>query len=135
MMKNSILFLMSFVLAFAAYAQQDPGSDVSGPALLFEESEKNFGDITQGEKVKHVFVFENSGTEPVIITNVQTTCGCTAPKWTRDPVMPGQKGEITVEFNSAGKMGRQNKMITIISNAPTTHLKIVTNVLPVKKES
>ena len=72
----------------------------------------------QGDKVEEVFKFTNTGNEPLIITNVQVTCGCTTPKgWPRDPIAPGGKGELTIAFASAGKMGRQNKVVTIVSNA------------------
>ena len=106
------------------------------PMIAFGKVTHDFGDINQGDKVEHVFSFENTGTEPLIITNVQTTCGCTAPEWPRDPVIPGQKSSIKVVFNSAGKMGRQNKVITIQSNAvsPNNQVSITTNVLP-KKEA
>jgi hypothetical protein len=60
----------------------------------------------------------NTGNEPLIITNVQVTCGCTTPKgWARDPIGPGQSGELTIAFNTAGKFGKQNKVVTIVSNA------------------
>ncbi len=78
----------------------------------------DFGDITQGDKVEHTFEFTNTGSEPVVITNVEVTCGCTVPKgWTRDPILPGNKSEIVIAFNSSGKYGRQNKVVTVISNA------------------
>lgn len=92
--------------------------ETGGPMLTWEESAFDFGDIRQGDKVEHTFKFTNTGSEPLIITNVSTQCGCTAPRgWPRDPVMPGDKGEIIIAFNSAGKIGRQNKVATVISNA------------------
>lgn len=134
MKKIFALTLVAFV-TLNIYAQEATES-VSGPEISFTEKTKDFGDIHQGDKVEHVFVFENTGTEPLIITNVQTTCGCTAPEWPRDPVVPGQKSSIKVVFNSAGKMGRQNKVITVQSNAVSANnqVTITTNVLP-KKEA
>ena len=89
-----------------------------GPIITFEKKTHDFGDITQGDKVEHIFTFENTGTEPLVITNVEVTCGCTTPKgWPRDPILPGEKGELTVSFNTVGKIGRQNKPIVVISNA------------------
>lgn len=112
-------------------------SNVPGPVITFEESDFNFQDIHQGDKVEHIFNFENTGDAPLIITNVQTTCGCTATNWEREPILPGAKSSIKVNFNSAGKMGRQNKVITIISNsvAPLNQIKITTNVLPPNTEN
>jgi len=66
---------------------------------------------------------------------VEVTCGCTVPKgWPRDPIMPGSKGEITIAFNSSGKIGRQNKVATVTSNSigTTNQVMIVANVLDKK---
>lgn len=90
----------------------------SGPAITWEKSVYDFGDVVQGDKVEHTFKFKNTGNESLIITNVQVTCGCTTPKgWARDPIAPGRSGEITVAFNSLGKFGKQNKVVTVVSNA------------------
>lgn len=68
--------------------------------------------------MEYTYTFRNGGNEPLIITDVQVTCGCTTPRgWARDPIPPGQSGEITVAFNSLGKFGKQNKVVTIVSNA------------------
>lgn len=115
---NKSLFLLVFALvSFSAWAQ--PSSNkVNGPVISWDKTSHDFGDITQGDKVEHTFYFTNTGTTPLIITNVEVTCGCTTPKgWPRDPVAPGGKGEILIAFNSAGKFGRQNKVVTIVSNA------------------
>jgi len=93
-------------------------NQVQGPLLSWEKSNYDFGDIRQGEKVEYTFKFYNTGTEPLMITNVTTQCGCTAPKgWPRDPISPGSRGEITLVFDSTGKFGRVNKVATIMSNA------------------
>lgn len=130
-MKTLIVFIFGVFMIAGAIAQE-ADQTASGPEITFSETEYQFGDIHQGDKVEHVFAFENTGTEPLIITNVQTTCGCTAPNWPRDPIAPGQSGEIKVVFNSTGKMGMQRKVITVISNAVTasSKLMIVSNVLP-----
>jgi hypothetical protein len=107
----------------------------NGPVISWEKGTHDFGDISQGDKVDHTYVFTNTGNEPLIITNVQVTCGCTTPKgWPKDPIPPGAKGEISVSFNSAGKIGKQNKVITIVSNAAGTGntVSFTTNVLEKK---
>jgi hypothetical protein len=103
----------------------------NGPVLAFEKNTHDFGDINQGEKVEQMFTFTNTGTEPLIITNIQVTCGCTAPEWPREPIMPGGTGKIKVVFNSAGKHGRQDKAVTVVSNAVNddTKIRFTTNVL------
>lgn len=139
-MKTFMVFVFGVFMIFGAIAQESVTSveaSASGPVITFQEESFDFGDIHQGDKVEHVFKFENTGTEPLIITNVQTTCGCTAPNWPRDPIAPGQASEIKVVFNSAGKIGRQNKVITVVSNTTVgrDRISIVTNVLPKKDDS
>ena len=133
-MKSLITMIFGVFVVFCAFAQEETIPD--GPYITFEETSHDFGDIQQGDKVEHTFAFENTGNEPLIITHVQTTCGCTAPEWPKEPVMPGQAAEIKVRFDSAGKFGRQNKVISVISNsvAPVNQVKITTNVLPKEKE-
>ena len=111
------LFFVLLVLS-AASILRVVQAQTTGPVITWEKSTHDFGDLTQGDKVEHIFKFKNSGNESLIITNVQVTCGCTTPKgWARDPIAPGQSGEITVAFNSLGKFGKQNKIVTIVSNA------------------
>jgi len=131
MKKILVLFIGLFVIAATATAQKEISTE-DGPKITFAEESHNFGDIVQGTKVEHTFKFENSGTEPLILSNVLTTCGCTASSWPREPIAPGGEGEIVVTFNSAGKMGKQNKVVTVVSNGvnPQERVRIVTNVLP-----
>jgi Protein of unknown function (DUF1573) len=111
-MKKVLIPLL--VLAVLPLFAQTP----AGPSITWEKPTHDFGDITQGDKVEHTFKFTNTGTEPLVITNVQVTCGCTTPRgWARDPIPPGEKSEITLGFNSSGKYGRQKKVVTIVSNA------------------
>jgi uncharacterized protein DUF1573 len=133
-MKSLITLIFGIFVVFYAFAQEEQAVLAEGPAITFEETSFDFEDIYQGDKVEHTFKFENTGTQPLIITNVQTTCGCTATEWPREPVLPGESGSIKVNFDSTGKSGRQNKVISIISNAvsPLNQVKITTNVLPKK---
>ena len=130
------MFLLAFVVFSVQLFAQQASKPAAGPVITFEEKSHDFGDIYQGDKVEHTFKFANTGTEPLIITNVQVTCGCTVPAWPRDPIMPGQKSEITVAFNSAGKNGKQNKVVTVVSNATNTEgglISFKTNVLERKQ--
>ncbi|MEO8150471.1 MAG: DUF1573 domain-containing protein [Bacteroidia bacterium] len=81
--------------------------------------EYSYGTIKQGESVTHNFEFTNSGKEPLVITSAHGSCGCTVPDWPKEPIKKGEKGVIKVTFNSAGKMGPQDKTVTINSNAKT----------------
>lgn len=138
-MKNLLFTFFALFLSVAVMAQQPEGekSTENGPRITFQTSEYDFGDIIQGAKAEHVFAFENSGTEPLILSNVLTTCGCTATEWPREPIAPGKTGEIKVVFNSAGKMGRQTKIVTVVSNAVNSQekVKMLGTVLPKKSES
>lgn len=123
------------LLLLVTTIQVNAQDEVTGPVITWEKLSHEFGDITQGEKIEHTFKFTNTGTAALVITNVEVTCGCTVPRgWPRDPIMPGEKGEITVAFNSAGKIGRQNKVITVTSNSvgKTNQVMIVANVLDKK---
>jgi Protein of unknown function (DUF1573) len=120
----SIGFCFIFIHLFFLASAQAPTA-ATGASITWEKPSYDFGDIAKGDKVSHTFKFENTGTEPLIITNVEVTCGCTIPKgWPRDPVMPGDKGEIEVQFDSTGKFGRQTKVITIVSNASSGNSQI-----------
>lgn len=88
----------------------------SGAVMTPDEPRYEFGTINQGDIVEHVFTFRNTGTEPLVVTNVGVSCGCTTPEYTKDPVLPGKTGKITARFNSTGKMGQQNKVLTVSSN-------------------
>ena len=134
-----LILVLGFVArAFGQEAVTPPAENKDGAVITFEKRTHDFGDIFQGDKVEHTFYFTNTGNEPLILTNVNVTCGCTVPKgWPRDPIPPGGKGEITVSFNSAGKMGRQNKPVTVISNAVNpegNQLSFTTNILDKKPQ-
>ena len=117
-------------------AQSQNETTIEGAEITFSENSKNFGDITQGDVVEHTFDFKNTGNQPLILSNVLVTCGCTATKWPREPIAAGKSAEITVKFDSNGKNGAQNKIITVVSNAvnPREKVSIKANVLPKKKD-
>ena len=130
-------YLLSLILlgvSFVGFSQEEDSEPLTGPKISFSESAFDFGDIVVGDKVEYIFEFENIGNEPLILSDVRTTCGCTAPEWPREPVAPGETASLKVVFNSAGKSGIQNKVITVMSNAVNSpaRVKIVTNVLKEK---
>jgi len=86
----------------------------------FAENVFDFGEVMDGEKVKHEYKFTNTGDEPLIISNAKGSCGCTVPSWPREPIPPGEEGVIMVQFDSKnkGKVGGspQSKRVTITAN-------------------
>lgn len=127
-----IMIMLGFFTSAVIAQEQEEAEPQSGARIVFVDDSFDFGDITQGAKVDHTFEFENSGDQPLILSNVLTTCGCTASDWPREPIAPGELASIKVTFNSAGKIGVQNKIITIVSNAINNRerIRITTNVMP-----
>lgn len=135
-MKKYLFAIAALIFSAPLLAQNASSQKANGAVITFEKKTHDFGDMVQGDKVEEIFKFRNTGTEPLIITNVEVTCGCTTPKgWPRDPIMPGGQAEIAVGFNSTGKIGRQNKVVTIVSNATNSEgglISFVANVLEKK---
>ena len=124
-MKKQLFILLALVVAVAGIFAFTPSNTINGPQFKWDKKVHDFGKITQGVPVETSFEFTNSGTAPLIITNVQTSCGCTVPKYPKEPIMPGQTKKIEVKYN-ASAMGNFSKTITITSNSdnPTTVLFI-----------
>ncbi|HRH65976.1 MAG TPA: DUF1573 domain-containing protein [Bacteroidia bacterium] len=124
-MKIRTLFLALLLInAISSSAQEEKktlsniGNENSNQAsFAFETDEHNFGTISQGESVTYEFKFSNTGNEPLIISKAEGSCGCTVPVYPKEPIMKGQSSVIKVTFNSAGKMGVQDKTVTLTSNA------------------
>jgi len=85
-------------------------------AIKFDKEEHDFGTLLQGEVVTYSFHFTNTGNMPLIISEVGTSCGCTAGDYPRDPIAPGQKGEIKATYDSKGHHGFQSRTLTVLSN-------------------
>ncbi|MDW8204308.1 MAG: DUF1573 domain-containing protein [Cytophagales bacterium] len=100
--------------------------------ISFVVREHNFGDVKAGQIVTHPFEFINTGNAPLVLADVRVTCGCTVINWPRQPIAPGEKGTIVVQFNSADRIGPQNKIVTVLSNAKNEieRLLIRANVVP-----
>jgi hypothetical protein len=138
-MRKFALYVSALFLGLVAFAQDAPelSEPVDGPKIKFEKESHDFGDITQGDVVEYSFKFTNTGNAPLILSDVRTTCGCTAPEWPRQkPIGPGESENIKVVFNSRGKVGVQNKVITIYSNSvdKIDRIKITTNINLPEKE-
>ena len=87
------------------------------PNIEMLETSYNFGEIQQGESVTHDFILKNTGDADLIISAAKGSCGCTVPEWPKNPIAKGEEATIKVTFNSAGKSGKQNKTVTLVTNA------------------
>lgn len=83
---------------------------------LLEKGAFDFGTLTEGDTVEHVFKFKNTGEFPLIINNITASCGCTTPEWPREPIAAGKESFVRVRFNSRNKAGVQSKTVTIYAN-------------------
>lgn len=126
----AILALFAFT-AWTAQAQQQNTAPVKGPVMTFETTEIDYGEIEQGADPLRVFKFTNTGTEPLIISNAKGSCGCTVPKWPKDPILPGETATIEVRYDT-NRIGPFQKTVTITTNeaTPTHTLKIKGKVNP-----
>jgi hypothetical protein len=97
----------------AAPAKPNPNA----AKISFKEESYYFGDIPEGPPVTHEFKFTNTGKEPLILSNVRASCGCTTPSWPKEPILPGKEGSIMVTYSTQGRPGTFSKVITITSNA------------------
>jgi hypothetical protein len=84
--------------------------------ITYAKNEADLGEVLEGTKVKHAFEFQNTGNEPLFIYSAQGSCGCTIPNYPKEPIAPGQKGKIDIEFDSNGRTGSNTKTVTVHAN-------------------
>ena len=140
-MKKIFAFFCGLFLAFMANAQtnttslkEDKTTLAAAEVISLKETEYDFGKIPQGKPVTHIFMLTNTGSTPLKLDNVQASCGCTTPEWSKDEIAPGASSKITVGYNAAADgpftkfitityNGTQNKQVTIkgeVWKTPTT---------------
>ncbi|MGW9685577.1 DUF1573 domain-containing protein [Flagellimonas sp. 2504JD1-5] len=120
MMKKSVLMLFVGLLSLGTYAQEATAK------IEFKSETIDYGEIAKGSDGVRVFEFTNTGTAPLVISNVKSSCGCTIPKKPEDPILPGKTGQIQVKYDT-NRVGPIRKAITVTSNATTA-----TKVLKIK---
>jgi hypothetical protein len=107
----------------------------AGPTtnIAFAESTFDFGKVKQDSENKHIFRFTNTGTEPLIISNAKGSCGCTVPKYPKEPIPVGSTGEIEVVYKPGKQKGTQTKTVTVTANTEPadTRIQISADVLEV----
>jgi hypothetical protein len=124
---KKLILMCTVVLGFVLNAS---AQDNQKPEFKFNEEKHDFGKIPQGTPVTTVFTFVNVGTDPLILTEVKPTCGCTIADFTKTPVKKGEKGKITITYNAA-VAAPFNKTIVVTSNAktPQKYLNIIGEVV------
>ena len=132
-MKKIALICLFASMVFGMANAQTEKKDVpaNGAKIRFTETEHNYGTIAKGGNGDCEFTFVNEGNEPLILSNVKASCGCTTPSYTQKPVMPGKTGTIKVHYNT-NNVGGFSKTVTVTSNAvdnPRVVLKIKGNVV------
>lgn len=122
-MKNLFLvcFLVFGIAAFAnAQTETVPAVDqteapAEGPVMTFDKMVCDFGEIEQNSDRDRFVKFTNTGTEPLVISNARGSCGCTVPVWPKEPIMPGEEGEIKISY-ATNRLGKINKTVTLTTN-------------------
>ena len=98
-MKRTFLYLSLFLLSLAGLSAQEYYKEAD--VIRFDKKVHDFGDVLIAEgPVSCIFTFTNIGTQPIVIQNVISSCGCTTPEWTREPVRPGATGTISATFSN-----------------------------------
>lgn len=130
MKKNSIiiviaiLFIGVFGIAASAsglFSKDDVKKENQPPTIkdqiTINEEEHDFGIVSEnGGPVSTDFIVKNNMNEPILINKVRASCGCTTPKWTKEPIAPGKTGKITVTYNPQGRPGSFSKTVTIMTS-------------------
>jgi hypothetical protein len=112
------MFRRLMILSLLCFFGGSPIS-FSQAKIDFLETTFDFGQIEEGVVAEHDFVFTNNGDQPLILSSVKASCGCTTPAWTKNPIQPGDQGHIKASYNSKNRPGGFHKSITVTSNAST----------------
>ena len=119
MKKIFSFFVILTLFGGIAFAQADTQPEVAdqatGPEMTFESTEINYGEIENGSDPLRIFHFTNTGNEPLQIKHAKGSCGCTVPKWPKEPIFPGESGTIEVRYDTK-RPGKFTKRVTITTN-------------------
>ncbi len=119
MMKKLVLLSVFTTMILVYSYAQTTNTQTKKPQIVFAEKSVDFGNVKEGTHPEITFKFFNAGQAPLVLKNVRPSCGCTVPKWPRNPIMPGDSSTITATFNSAGYANRNvHKSITVTTNVP-----------------
>lgn len=134
MKKLLVIFALITLCALPSVAKKR-ATTTGAPQIEFESTKHDFGVIKEADGwVEHTYTFTNTGTAPLAITTVSTTCGCTKPEFTTKPIAPGKKGTVKLRFTPAGLKGEQTRLATVRTNVKGPNSKVTLsfslNVIP-----
>lgn len=126
-MKKVLVTLgISLLMTFAVSAQNaapQAAANPNAPGITFEKTTHDYGTIAKGGDGTCEFKFKNTGVEPLILSNVVSSCGCTVPEWPHEPILKGKTASIKVKYNT-DRIGPINKTITVMSNAKEASIQL-----------
>jgi hypothetical protein len=140
-MRTSLTLCFILVITMLSCESTDQKASVAGSvatagqltSIQWIDSVQDYGKINEGQKLAVSFRFKNSGNKPLVIESVNPTCGCTVADYPKQPLGPGEEGEITGEFDSNGRAGLQRKHITVRTNTDPAQQDIVFQVNVIAK--
>jgi len=119
-----IAFLLTISISFAQKEVSNKKEDRRAPEITFEKTTHDYGFMKHKANGIYEFKFENTGKDPLILTNVKSSCGCTIPTWPKDPIKKGKEGIIKVKYDTR-RQGRFQKTVTVYSNAKNSPVRLV----------
>jgi len=114
---SSLTYLLCCLVVITDNVNAQTNNSNSKPNIVFEKTSHDYGVIFAGDNGEVVFNFKNEGNTPLVINNVVASCGCTVPKWSKNPIMPKQSGDIKIEYNT-NIIGDIKRSITVSTNDP-----------------
>lgn len=127
MKKILVSLSVSMLMAFGVSAQDattpQPADNPNAPVIAFEKTTHDYGTVTKGGDGACEFKFKNTGIEPLILSNVSSSCGCTVPEWPREPILKGKSASIRVKYDT-NRVGPINKTVTVMSNAKVNSIRL-----------
>lgn len=143
---TSLFTLLAFAVTFVVAQNNNAASaaktqatavksaTVAGAAIQFEKETIDYGVIQQNAEPVRVFKFKNTGKEPLIIKDAQGSCGCTVPTFPKEPILPGEVGEIKVRYDT-NRIGKFSKTVTLTTNANPEQVRLTISGEVLKKET
>jgi len=123
MKRISIILSVLLIASSVSFAQKNKGKKKNADEMLFAQESHDYGTMEYGANGSYKFNFKNTSKKPLVIANVKSSCGCTTPSWSREPIQPGKSGSITVQYNT-NLPGMFNKTVQVFSSAKNSPVRL-----------